>query len=222
MLPTKPDPQSMEQAPLESRHMQSIHVFQTRHSHLTCLARLFYCSLIRLPNRQVASWANCVPLHLATAAASHPLLPSSSCPPPPTHPRLLVFTLSRPNHNKRSEPRRIYLAAMLSTAPAAIAARATIMERLRFQAPAALEAEQQWMFSDEELLQTPSIVDGMSPDEEQALRRKSINFILQVGIMLKLPQTTMATAAVFFHRTLMRMSLVSTKTRKALHHYVSC
>jgi protein BUR2 len=83
------------------------------------------------------------------------------------------------------------------------------------------EAEQQWIFTEEELLRAPSIVDGMAPDEERSLRQKGNNFITQVGIMLKLPQTTLSTAAVFFNRFLMRRSLVSTATYKALHQYVS-
>ncbi|KAH7139344.1 cyclin-like protein [Dendryphion nanum] len=85
--------------------------------------------------------------------------------------------------------------------------------------PALAEAEQQWIFSDDELLQTPSILDGMSPEEERTLRRKGVNFILQVGMMLKLPQTTLGTAAVFFNRFLMRNSLKSRPGFKALHHY---
>ncbi|KAF2244219.1 cyclin-like protein [Trematosphaeria pertusa] len=85
--------------------------------------------------------------------------------------------------------------------------------------PAVAEAEQQWIFSEEELLQAPSIVDGMSPEEERTLRKKGVNFILQVGMMLKLPQTTLSTAAVFFNRYLMRNSLKSRPSYKPLHHY---
>ena len=87
--------------------------------------------------------------------------------------------------------------------------------------PALAEAEQQWIFTDDELLQTPSILDGMSPEEERTLRRKGVNFILQVGMMLKLPQTTLSTASVFFNRFLMRNSLKNRPGFKALHHYVS-
>jgi protein BUR2 len=87
--------------------------------------------------------------------------------------------------------------------------------------PAVEQAEQQWIFSDEELLQTPSIVDGMPVEEEQTLRRKGTNFILQVGMMLKLPQTTLSTAAIFFNRYLMRNSLKARPGYKPLHHYVS-
>jgi protein BUR2 len=84
-----------------------------------------------------------------------------------------------------------------------------------------VEAEQQWIFVEDELLQAPSIVEGMAPEEERTLRRKGVNFILQVGMMLKLPQTTLSTAAVFFNRYLMRNSLKSRPGYKPLHHYVS-
>ena len=63
-------------------------------------------------------------------------------------------------------------------------------------------------------------MDGMSPDEERTLRKKGVNFILQVGMMLKLPQTTLSTAAVFFNRYLMRKSLKASTSYKPLHHYV--
>lgn len=87
--------------------------------------------------------------------------------------------------------------------------------------PAVIEAEQQWVFTEEELLQAPSILDGMPVEEERTLRRKGVNFILQVGMMLKLPQTTLSTAAVFFNRYLMRCSLKPHPGYKPLHHYVS-
>ncbi|KAF2487634.1 cyclin-like protein [Neohortaea acidophila] len=69
------------------------------------------------------------------------------------------------------------------------------------------EAEAQWTFTEAELANTPSIQDGMSQAEEQDLRAKGVNFIVQVGIMLKLPQLTLSTAAIFFQRFLMRASL---------------
>lgn len=87
--------------------------------------------------------------------------------------------------------------------------------------PAVVEAEMQWIFTEEELLLAPSITDGMAPEEERTLRRKGVGFILQVGMMLKLPQTTLSTAAVFFNRYLMRMSLKPRPGYKPLHHYVS-
>lgn len=83
------------------------------------------------------------------------------------------------------------------------------------------ESEKQWLYTEEELLHSPSIVDGMSPAEEHALRAKGANFILQVGVMTKIPQTTISAACVLFNRFLMRYSLVSKPGVKALHHYVS-
>jgi protein BUR2 len=94
-------------------------------------------------------------------------------------------------------------------------------ERPRPPPPAIVEAEMQWIFTEEELLLAPSITDGMLPEEERTLRRKGVGFILQVGMMLKLPQTTLSTAAVFFNRYLMRMSLKPRPGYKPLHHYVS-
>ena len=83
------------------------------------------------------------------------------------------------------------------------------------------EAEEQWIFNEVELAHTPSIQDGMTLDKEKELRAKGINFIRQVGIMLKLPELTLSTAAIFFNRYLMRKSLVNRPADKALHHYVS-
>ena len=83
------------------------------------------------------------------------------------------------------------------------------------------EAEQQWIYTEYELLRAPSIVDGMSVEEERLLRGKSNHFLTQVGIMLKLPQTTLCTAAVFCNRYLMRSSLVKKPGYVPLHHYVS-
>jgi protein BUR2 len=82
------------------------------------------------------------------------------------------------------------------------------------------EAERQWIYTEDELLRAPSIVDGLSADEERTFRYKGYNFITQVGIMLKLPQTTLASATVFFNRFLMRYSLKSRGGEKKLHHYV--
>lgn len=82
------------------------------------------------------------------------------------------------------------------------------------------EAELQWIYTEEELQRTPSILDGMKPEEERQLRSKGTNFITQVGIMLKLPQTTLCSASIFFNRFLMRRSLVKKEGHKPLHHYV--
>lgn len=85
------------------------------------------------------------------------------------------------------------------------------------------ESEAQWLFSDAELERAPSVLDGMSAATEREMRAKGLNFVMQVGIMLKLPQLTLSTAGIFFNRFLMRHSLVSKPgvDHKALHHYVS-
>ena len=82
-----------------------------------------------------------------------------------------------------------------------------------------LLAESQWMFTESELLRTPSVLDGLSPEKERDNRGKGVNFILQVGIMLKLPQITLATASVFLHRFFMRHSMVDLPGRPGLHYY---
>jgi protein BUR2 len=81
------------------------------------------------------------------------------------------------------------------------------------------ESEQQWLYTESEVLRSPSIVDGMDPKEEHILRAKGANFILQVGAMVKIPQTTVSTACVLFNRFLMRYSLVPKPGHKPLHHY---
>ncbi|KAL8682110.1 MAG: hypothetical protein Q9186_001815 [Xanthomendoza sp. 1 TL-2023] len=80
-------------------------------------------------------------------------------------------------------------------------------------------AESQWIFSEGELLRTPSILDGLSPEKERENRGKGVNFIFQVGIMLKLPQVTLATASVLLHRFFVRHSMVEAAGRPAFHYY---
>ena len=79
--------------------------------------------------------------------------------------------------------------------------------------------QDQWLFSDEELNATPSILHGMPIAEERARRAKGVNFITQAGIMLRLPQVTLGTASMFLHRFFMRMSMDDSKG--GIHHYVS-
>lgn len=93
-------------------------------------------------------------------------------------------------------------------------------ERPRPPNPVAVQNEQQWIFTEEELKHTPSIEDGMALDTEKELRYKGMTFIYQVGAMLKLPQLTLSTAGVFLNRFITRRSLVSKDGYKALHHYV--
>ncbi|KAL8874075.1 MAG: hypothetical protein Q9174_000546 [Haloplaca sp. 1 TL-2023] len=80
-------------------------------------------------------------------------------------------------------------------------------------------AESQWIFSENELLRTPSILDGLTPEKERENRGKGVNFILQVGMMLKLPQVTLSTASVLLHRFFMRHSMVETHGRPGFHYY---
>jgi len=78
----------------------------------------------------------------------------------------------------------------------------------------------QWLFEEEDLHHTPSIINGgISMQEEWMRRAKGVNFIIQAGMILKLPQLTLATASVFFHRFYMRESMVAEKG--GIHHYVS-
>ena len=83
-------------------------------------------------------------------------------------------------------------------------------------------AEAQWLFSESDLLHAPSITAGLSPTQERENRAKGVNFILQVGIMLKLPQITLATASVFLHRFFMRYSMIEDRVAGRQHqHYYS-
>ncbi|CAL8577158.1 hypothetical protein XPA_003001 [Xanthoria parietina] len=80
-------------------------------------------------------------------------------------------------------------------------------------------AESQWIFTESELARTPSILDGLPPEKERENRGKGVNFIFQVGIMLKLPQVTLATASVLLHRFFVRQSMVEAPGRPAFHYY---
>ena len=80
-------------------------------------------------------------------------------------------------------------------------------------------AGSQWIFTDTELAHAPSIIDGMDAEKERTNRGKGVNFILQVGVMLRLPQTTLATASVFLHRFYMRHSMVEGVGRVGYHYY---
>lgn len=82
-----------------------------------------------------------------------------------------------------------------------------------------LLAKSQWLFTETELSRTPSILAGCSEKKERENRIKGVNFILQVGIMLKLPQITLSTASVFFHRFFMRHAMEDAANPKGLHYY---
>ena len=82
-----------------------------------------------------------------------------------------------------------------------------------------LLAESQWIFTEAELSRAPSVLAGCSEQKERENRAKGVNFILQVGIMLKLPQITLSTASVFLHRFYMRHSMIDAGNQKGLHYY---
>lgn len=85
--------------------------------------------------------------------------------------------------------------------------------------PVLERAQSQWLFTPAELQRAPSILDGMDIIQEQSNRSKGVNFITQVGMLLKLPQLTLATASVYLHRFFMRHSMVDLPNRPGLHHY---
>ncbi|KAI9893381.1 MAG: hypothetical protein M1814_006677 [Vezdaea aestivalis] len=83
--------------------------------------------------------------------------------------------------------------------------------------PTLQAAEAQWLFTEEELRMTPSIEDGWTVEQERECRAKGVNFIASVGIMLRVPQLTLATASVFLHRFYCRHSM--NETKGGFHYY---
>lgn len=73
--------------------------------------------------------------------------------------------------------------------------------------PVVAEAEQKWLFTDSELERTPSRIDNIDREKEDYIRHRSVEFIWQVSMMLKMPPQTSMTATIFLHRFLMRYSL---------------
>ncbi|KAI8331528.1 cyclin-like protein [Chlamydoabsidia padenii] len=65
----------------------------------------------------------------------------------------------------------------------------------------------QWLYSKDELLDTPSIADGITFEQEQMDRTKGCHYLLAVAARLNLPQLVVATATTFFHRFFMRHSM---------------
>ncbi|XP_045585307.1 cyclin-K isoform X2 [Procambarus clarkii] len=57
-----------------------------------------------------------------------------------------------------------------------------------------------WYYEKRELRHTPSIIAGLSVDQEVQYRREGARFILQVGNKMGLRYETMATGVVYFHR----------------------
>jgi hypothetical protein len=85
--------------------------------------------------------------------------------------------------------------------------------------PRLLEQQAQWYFTEEQLTRTPSILDGMRIEDEHTGRSKGVNFISQVGIMLKIPQPALYTASVYLQRFYMRRSMYDLPQRQAYHPY---
>ncbi|KAK2777463.1 hypothetical protein FQN53_002236 [Emmonsiellopsis sp. PD_33] len=85
--------------------------------------------------------------------------------------------------------------------------------------PVIAATQSQWIFTDSELYRTPSILDGMTIEAEHTSRSKGVNFITQVGILLKLPQLTLCTASVYLHRFFMRYSMKDLPQRPGMHPY---
>lgn len=115
-------------------------------------------------------------------------------PSPPTH---SLRTSSLPPQSRRGNPSPAHPSPTSASRPRA----------------------NQWYFTPEEALSSPSVVDGLTPADERLRRAKGVNFIYQAGAMIDLPQTTLWVAATFFHRFYMRCSMVDEKG--GIHHYVS-
>jgi protein BUR2 len=62
------------------------------------------------------------------------------------------------------------------------------------------EEDASWLFSKEEIADSPSRVDHVSVEEENECRKGASMFIQTVGLQLRLPQLTIATALLFYHR----------------------
>ncbi|KAJ5104015.1 hypothetical protein N7532_004544 [Penicillium argentinense] len=73
--------------------------------------------------------------------------------------------------------------------------------------PVLAAAQEKWIFTDEELDLTPSRFDKIERETEDYLRHRSVEFIWQVSLMLRLSSQTSMTATVLMHRFLMRYSL---------------
>jgi hypothetical protein len=66
----------------------------------------------------------------------------------------------------------------------------------------------QWLFTEAELANSPSIQEGQPQEQERLMRAKGARFIFDVGCELGLPQYTIAVACTFMHRYFMRNSFV--------------
>lgn len=57
-----------------------------------------------------------------------------------------------------------------------------------------------WQFTKEEILSSPSFLDGIAREKEAKARKDGCAVIHDTGLTLKLPQLTIATGTLFFHR----------------------
>ncbi|XP_071702307.1 cyclin-T1-4-like [Rutidosis leptorrhynchoides] len=74
-------------------------------------------------------------------------------------------------------------------------------------AEAHLSLTQKWFFSKKEIeCSTPSRSDGIDYEQEEHLRKLYCSFLQELGVELKVPQVTIATALMFCHRFYMRQS----------------
>lgn len=66
----------------------------------------------------------------------------------------------------------------------------------------------QWLFSREEFLHAASMEDGFAETlhQEKILRGRAIRTVFDIGIELKLPQSTISTACSYLHRFYTRKS----------------
>ncbi|XP_011306172.1 cyclin-T1-1-like [Fopius arisanus] len=69
-----------------------------------------------------------------------------------------------------------------------------------------MERRTRWVFTREQLLDTPSRRGGMEPERESSYRRQAANFIRHVGQKLSLPQLWINTAVVLMQRFFMYQS----------------
>ncbi|KAJ2900168.1 Cyclin pch1 [Zalerion maritima] len=101
--------------------------------------------------------------------------------------------------------------------PRPLSRRSAPTPRRASEPPSPATRRKQWIFTNNEIISSPSVLDGLSPAEERLRRAKGVNFIYQAGVKLDLPQVTLWVAGVFFHRFYMRRSMV--ESCGGSHHY---
>ncbi|ESZ91174.1 hypothetical protein SBOR_8439 [Sclerotinia borealis F-4128] len=73
------------------------------------------------------------------------------------------------------------------------------------------KAFDQWLFTEAELKATPSILEGLSPEEERTRRAKGVSFMSSIGNMLHVPMTTEIAATALFLATKTEETIRGTK-----------